>query len=83
MVKNRKIIKHKPPGWDDKEDGPCGRLPVRVEDVHGARFAHLYSNWKPDAVELAYLNHGGVVELCCIGAQPPVSVHVVAEHKGD
>jgi hypothetical protein len=64
-----------PTGWDPKVDGPCGVLPLRRE-VEGRHFAH-YSNWRPDERELAMLNSGGVVELCCVGLQPPVSVGVV------
>ncbi len=64
----------KPPGWDDQRDGRCGTLPVRVEQ-HGLYNYH-YSAWKPDPDELALLNAGGVVELCCVGIQPPVSLNV-------
>ena len=42
-------------------------------------YNYHYSTWKPDAEELALLNAGGVVELCCVGIQPPVSVGVVPE----
>ena len=69
----------KPRDWDENRDGPCGTLPVRVEQ-EGIYNAH-YSAWKPDAAELARLNEGGVVELCCVGIQPPVSLSVVSEHK--
>lgn len=69
----------KPHNWDDERDGPCGVLPVRVESV--GVYNYHYSNWKPDAEELKLLRRGGVVELCCVGTQPPVSVAVVAEHK--
>ena len=70
----------KPRDWDDKRDGPCGVLPVRVEQV--GIYNYHYSAWKPDTEELKLLNAGGVVELCCVGIQPPVSVAVVPEHKG-
>jgi hypothetical protein len=69
----------KPRDWNEKRDGPCGVLPVRVEQ-NGIYNNHC-SNWKPDAEELALLCKGGVVELCCVGIQPPVSVSVVPEHK--
>ena len=73
----RKPDKHvtKPRNWDDNRDGPCGTLPVRVESY--GIYDYHYSAWKPDAEELALLNAGGVVELCCVGQQPPVSVGVV------
>ena len=65
-----------PPGdWDKEKDGCCGVLPIRREIGKGGR-AYLYSNWKPDAKELAILNAGGVVELLCVGVQPPVAVGV-------
>lgn len=70
----------KPKDWDDATHGPCGTLPVRrqVEGVGGGRaYIGLYSNWKPDDKELARLNAGHVVELCCCGIQPAVSVSVV------
>jgi hypothetical protein len=70
----------KPSGWEEGQDGPCGTLSVRVEPV--GRHNYHYSNWKPDIEELKLLARGGVVELCCVGIQPPVSVAVVPEHKG-
>jgi hypothetical protein len=70
----------KPLDWDDTRDGQCGNLPIRVEQ-EGVYKSH-YSAWKPDAEELKLLCRGGVVELCCVGIQPPVSVSVVPEHKG-
>lgn len=65
----------KPADWDDKRDGQCGDLSVRRE-IHGEHVYH-YSAWKPSADELATLNAGGVVELCCVSIQPPVAVGVV------
>ena len=67
----------KPKNWDDERDGPCGTFPVRVEEVGLYNFH--FSAWKPNAEELALLNAGGVVELCCVGHQPPVSVGVVPD----
>jgi hypothetical protein len=74
-VKGKTINFTKPRGWDEKRDGACGILPVRVE-AHGILNHHI-SAWKPGAEELALLNSGGVVELCCVGIQPPVCVSVV------
>lgn len=68
-----------PKGWDESKDGPCAVLDVRVESK-GIRNYH-YSNWKPLPEELAMLNAGGSVELCCVGVQPPVSVGVVPKVK--
>jgi hypothetical protein len=64
----------KPVDWDPAKDGNCGNLPIRREQI-GRRQYH-FSNWLPNAAELAHLNAGGVVELCCVGVQPPVSVGV-------
>jgi len=64
-----------PEGWK-KEDGPCGNLSVRVEK-HGARAYH-HSTWKPTPDELITLANGGVIELCCVGVQPPVALSVLA-----
>jgi hypothetical protein len=71
----------KPVNWIDEIDGQCGTLPVR-EVREGQHISH-YSNWKPTLDELDLLRNGGVVELCCVGVQPPVSVGVVEEYKGD
>ena len=69
----------KPRGWDDTRDGPCGSLPVRI--TRKGRHDYHYSNWKPSAEEVRSLCEGAVVELCCVGIQPPVSVNVVTEYK--
>lgn len=68
----------KPLDWDDKLDGECGSLPVRIGTDHRTRT--MTSNWLPSPEELAVLNAGGVVELCCVGNQPPVSVGAVERH---
>ena len=80
-IKDQTTNFNKPRDWNDERDGPCGVLEVRV--VKEGRYSCHYSNWKPDAAELAALEAGGVVELCCVGVQPPVSVGVVPEHKED
>lgn len=64
-----------PDDWDAQNDGPCGVLSVRTEPY--GRFKSYNSTWKPDAEELAQLMRGGVIELCCIGVQPPVAMSVV------
>ena len=69
----------KPLDWDDTRDGSCGSLPIRRESV--GIYNYHYSAWKPDIEELKLLARGGVVELCCVGVQPPVSLSVVPEHK--
>lgn len=74
-VRNQNTDFGKPEGWDESKDGTCGSLPIRKEQI-GRRQYH-FSNWRPSAVELAELVAGGVVELCCVGVQPPVSLGVV------
>jgi hypothetical protein len=64
-----------PQDWDSEKDGNCGQLPIRREVGKGGR-VYLYSNWKPNTHELAILNAGGVVELLCVGVQPPVAIGV-------
>ena len=67
-----------PTNWDEERDGKCGVLSVRRE-VGGAGhdLVYHYSTWTPTPDELARLAAGDVVELCCVGIQPPVSVSVV------
>lgn len=69
----------KPADWNETTHGPCGSLPVRrvVEGAGPNAMLVMYSNWKPSDDELARLNAGAVVELCCCGVQPAVSVTVV------
>jgi hypothetical protein len=63
-----------PEGWNDNTDGKCGHLSVRREEYNG-RYEFI-SAWKPTPEELVLLNKGGVVELGCIGVQPPVRLFV-------
>ncbi len=77
-IKDQNADFAKPRNWDEERDGKCMSLPVRVEPV--GLYNYHYSAWKPDAEELAELLAGGVVELCCVGQQPPVSVGVVPEY---
>lgn len=63
-----------PKGWDQEVDGPCGHLWVRVDKYERSNY-HI-SHWRPSKTELDALNAGAVVELSCVGVQPPVSVHV-------
>lgn len=67
---------HAPNEWDESVDGKCGTLPVRVSVGQGGRKYHT-SAWKPDEHELRRLNEGGIIELLCVGIQPPVALSVV------
>lgn len=73
-----------PIGWNEERDGKCGVLSVRRE-VAGAGhdLVYHYSTWAPTPDELARLVAGDVVELCCVGVQPPVSVSVVPKPEED
>lgn len=64
-----------PVDWRKDRDGTCGRLSVRTEHV-GIRPYH-YSTWVPSLDELKMLNDGGVIELTCVGVQPPVALAVI------
>lgn len=72
-----------PKGWDQQADGTCGRLSVRRDDYHG-KVEHV-SAWRPSPSELVRLNAGCVVELGCVGIQPPVrlSVSLPGEYPPD
>ena len=66
-----------PAGWDEKRDGPCGLLPVRVAPrLSGNSPLNCESAWKPTPDELQLLNDGGVVILHVVGWQVPVSLRV-------
>lgn len=73
-----------PRGWDQDKDGTCGRLSVRREPYRNGN-VELTSAWRPSPSELARLNAGCVVELGCIGIQPPVrlSVSLPGEYSTD
>ncbi len=75
-VERENSVFTKPQGWDEERDGRCGELSIRKEN-HGPNRVYHFSNWRPDSEDLAILNAGGVIELCCVGVQPPVSINVV------
>lgn len=75
-VERENKIFRKPKGWNEDRDGPCGNLSIRREIICDR--LHLFSNWRPSAEDLVILNAGGVIELCCIGSQPPVALSVIA-----
>ena len=64
-----------PQGWVDARDGVCYHLWVRV-DKYDTINDHI-SHWRPNAEELAALNAGGVIQLSCLGLQPPVRLDIV------
>lgn len=75
-VRDENVSYTPPEGWDEAKDGKCGTLSVRRETGQGGRL-YCYSNWKPDAADLAILNAGGLIELLCVGGQPPVALSVL------
>lgn len=69
---------HAPENWNTETDGVCNILQCRVSEDYGQRgLVNVVSTWKPDAAELAHLIRGGVIELSCIGSQPPCLLYVV------
>lgn len=72
-----------PQGWDETADGKCGGLSVRREVFGASKLRDHVSTWKPTPQELAELNLGGVIELSCVGMQPPVMLTVVAPVESD
>lgn len=78
-TRDKTITFKKPENWDDKRDGSCGDLEVRVGEHGENRLITLTSTWKPTAFELGMLAAGGMIEVMIISAsQPPMSVAVVA-----
>lgn len=82
LVEGHNIDMVKPEGWDESRDGTCLSLPVRREVTGTGNEAKLSftSNWQPSPQELALLAQGGVVELCCLFGQYPVSINVVRKY---
>ena len=84
-----------PRDWNDRHDGTCAKLPVRVttkwpDGTPGAyppkgleRITSCESAWKPDKYELKTLNAGGCVILYVAGWQCPVSLHVEAAETAE
>lgn len=62
-----------PQGWDHKERGECGCLPIMARD------GYLTSVWRPSADELTMLNSGGGIVLhIAANAHPVVALDVCA-----
>ena len=75
---NNKIVR-KPDGWDDKG----GQLELPAIDVTQGKLCGVnvfVSWWKPTEDELMCLLRGGMVQLSCIGGQPPVNLGVCEEN---
>lgn len=67
----------KPPvDWDEKAQGPCGDLWVRIGDGFGS--TRLFeSAWKPSGRELEKLIYeNGVIIISVVGMQPAISLSV-------
>jgi hypothetical protein len=65
-----------PPDWDEKKNGPCHGLPVKI------MVDHFISLWKPTAEELFYLNQGQPIALGVYAkSHPPVFISVIATEK--
>lgn len=64
-----------PVGWDQKSDGPCGVLSVRMQPFGETAHSECISTWKPSDAEIKLLVDGGVVILSVVaGVQPPVAM---------
>jgi hypothetical protein len=73
-IKNATGVFGAPMDWDQKRDGNCVGLAVRVTPF--TRNPFFESAWEPTPEELAQLNAGGSVILRVIGGQPPVALYV-------
>lgn len=61
----------KPADWDENEKGPCGALPIVVEqDPDGS--VHMTSEWCFSPEEVAALYQGGRLRLRIYGIGHPV-----------
>ena len=76
---NNKVAR-KPDGWDDRG----GQLELPAIDITQGKLAGrdvFVSWWKPTDDELACLVRGGLVQLTCIGGQPPVNISAADESR--
>lgn len=65
-----------PKDWDEKRDGFCGRLPVRVTERSDGAIDQCESAWQVEPHELKVLQEGGHVVLRVVGWQVPVALYV-------
>lgn len=66
-----------PLGWD-KSKPPVAPLPITDSEIQGMPV--MLSYWRPDAVDLAVLNAGGLLSLSVAGTNlPPVSIITTGE----
>lgn len=74
-----------PVSWNQKLDGACGILSVRMQPFGKTERMECISTWKPSAAEIKLLVGGGVVILSVVaGVQPPVAVWAeAASHDED
>ncbi|NEU94797.1 hypothetical protein [Bradyrhizobium uaiense] len=54
-----------PPNWDAEANGPCGGLPVLVQDEGG--LPAFYSYWRPTWRERFEILFGRLIRLCVVG----------------
>lgn len=73
----------KPKGWDEERDGPCGSLPVRLEQTEDGGVT-MTSAWTPTTEEMLAIMAGGTVYLRIVGAtHPPVMLWAEAPPPDD
>lgn len=59
-----------PEGWDEKTQGPCDGLPIRIVDGHG-----LISYWKASWKERILILFGRPVRFTLYGySHPPIAL---------
>lgn len=78
-ISNSNVTYGAPVNWNEKENGKCLDLKVRIDYKQG----FVESAWEPTPEELKLLNQGGSVILRIYGSQPPVWLTVEESVKDD
>lgn len=65
------VIMQAPAGWDEKAQGHCGRLPIRLEAHDGAQF--IVSAWIPSEEEIERLRQGAAIYLFISVPRQPIT----------
>lgn len=67
----------KPPeDWNEEKHGKCSDLNVIMQG-RDTDMPRAVSFWKPSEEVLDILTGGGVIQLTCVGSQPPVMLTAV------
>jgi hypothetical protein len=74
-IEGADVLLGAPANWDKATQGPCGRLPVRIERTEGVPV--LWSVWHPTPKEIAAIVAGAPVKLWVVGERhPPVMLGI-------